>query len=175
MVEQAGQGPAWLRLADEHWRACIAEGVEPYMAQLQRARNGTRLKFNGYACLFGFAWLFFRKMYLVAGCALLLFLASYTVLMFLNVWLVPFEEVRVFFAVIWFAGPPILFGLYGDRVYLWHVARIIQAETEASAFFTPQQLAARLGLKGGTSWTSVFALIGGILAFFWMIGKVADR
>ncbi len=159
----------WADIPDTHWRAFFAEAVDHYMGQLERVRQGRRVYFNFNALLFGFAWLFFRKMYLVALCLLILMLVLRTVETVLFAWVLPQGSITHALAVITLVAPPILIGMFADRVYLWHAARVIREEMARNAVQLDQVLLARLAYRGGTSWTSVLVLFGGVFIVLFLI------
>lgn len=168
-------GPDWIHLPDELWRTCIAEDADHFMLQLERVRSGRSPKFNFHACFFGLFWMFYRKMYLVAGCALILMLVGHSTIAIINRWVIPFEPVRVSLALMLILSIPVLMGYYADRTYLWHIGRIIQRETAPDLRRSERQVRARLALSGGTSWSSVIGLFVGMLVLFYLLGYVGNK
>lgn len=144
-----------IRLTD--WHTFFGADDVHHLPELLRQEDGQRPTFNWYAAIFGYYWMVFRKMYLVALAVYLSWLVVETVCALFVLALGLDDEVLLLIEVVLVVASRILYGFYADRIYFWHSERRIRSTLEQTP---PIDSVIRLRLveRGGTSWASVIIL-----------------
>jgi hypothetical protein len=93
------------------------------------------------AFLFGFHWLMYRRMYLVALAVLIANLAIGTAMALLNL---------AWVGIVLSLGLQVSLGILGNALYRWHCRRMV-ARTQARFSGQPERINAELVRRGGTS------------------------
>jgi hypothetical protein len=172
--ENAGREPLdedlvrGLRLA--HWRAFFGLGDTYYTEQLLRLEAGRRLKFNWYAFLFGYYWMMYRQLYLVALAVFLTWLVLETLIVAVG-YLLP-EPLAPVLTILVAIVVRVLYGVYATRVYFWYAERRIRTALDRGPM-TEAMLIERLREQGGTSWPAVIILFLALAVFNMLVKKYA--
>lgn len=151
-------GP-WSEFPDSYWEAYFGKQAPYYLQQLHRLQQGRWPAFHVHAFFLGFLWMVYRRMYVVAFCALLLILLETTV-----------EE--GFMVLIGWEGSQaewtgrlvalilnLLIGTYANRVYLWDARRNIRQAIAHGPKHVEELRLANIAEHGGTSWVAVVLII----------------
>lgn len=93
------------------------------------------------AVLFGFHWLMYRRMYLVALAVLIVDFAIGMAMVLLDL---------AVGGVVLSLGVQLLLGIFGNALYQWHCRRMV-ARTQARFTGQPERINAELVRRGGTS------------------------
>lgn len=170
-----GQHGPWDTIPETHWRAYIGPNAEHYMAQLERIRAGRVPAFNWAAFLVTLPWMAFRRMHLLlAGLLLLLLVEGAVERVVLLAFAANDEAVRyVGLAISMLIG--LLFGTFGDRLYLWDARRAMQAELARGESLAPEILLQRIARRGGTSWAAVLIFLGLVVCAVALIDLLAFK
>lgn len=138
------------------------KNTEYYMDKWNRSQeNPNFISWNWPAFLFGVIWLFFRKMYAVAGIVIGISFAS---------WLILPSWGQSMLSL----GLMIAFGLLANQIYIKQSIDKIRA-TKVSTSFNPQILSQRLREIGGITWVPVIiaSVLLGLLIIFLIIVIIA--
>lgn len=157
-IEHRPTGP-WDEFPDEYWRAYFGSNADHYMIQLERIRNGQLPAFNWAAFLITLFWMAYRRMHLLLTCVLVLSMFEGTIeSLLMGVFGASYETERYLGLVISLVIG-LLFGTFGDRMYIWDARRMIRAEVARGPFHVPDILLARIASRGGTSWLPIVVLL----------------
>ena len=156
-AEPVAKGP-WEEFPDAYWQAYFGKQADYYMTQLHALRQGRLCQFSYPAFLLGFAWMIYRRMYIVALAVLLVTLVEGSletlVMELLHASATVQQSVQLLGNVLF----GLLMGSFGNRLYIWDARRSIRQVVQTQHHHAEEALLDRIAAKGGTSAIAVVTL-----------------
>ena len=172
-IEHVHAGP-WGEFPDRYWGAYFGDEAPYYMGELDKLRNGRPLEFRFATFFLGLLWMVYRKMYVVATCALILTFIEGTIEESLFAMLDLDGTRAEIVAAITSISLAILEGFFANRVYLWDARRNIRVVMQEAGHRHEQEIIARIASRGDKSVGAVFALIGIVVVLALVAANILD-
>ena len=157
-LEPIHPGP-WGEFPDRYWSTYFGDEATYYMAELGRLRTGQSLDFRWAAFFLSMLWMVYRRMYVIAACAMGLVLLESTLEEALYALLAPGELAQSVFELLISLAVNTAMGYYANRVYLWDARRNIRQVLVELPHAHEAEVLAAIARRGGSSMGAVLVFL----------------
>lgn len=157
-LEPIHPGP-WGEFPDRYWSTYFGDEATYYLSELGRLRQGQSLDFRWAAFFLGMLWMVYRRMYVIAACAVGLILLQSTIEEGLYVLLALDELAQSITGLVISLALNAAMGYYANRVYLWDARRNIRQVLVELPHAHEAEVLAAIARRGGHSVGAVFVFL----------------
>lgn len=144
-----------MEISDEYYKAFFKHSTDKYLLLARKFEKGEQLPFKFYAFLFGYFWIFFRKIDRLAYISIIFFFGFLTFisLVFEKYWIRNQDILSKGFLLVYMIIIGVIANYYYIRNARFQIIKIIQKESDTDIVL------AKIRKKGGVSWISVLVVL----------------